>query len=119
MRYRYVSIHSLLIVDLHYVNQDMGLGHEGAGTVEAVGPDAKILKKGDRVGWGYMHDACGSCKECLEGFNTFCVVRKMYGYANLDQGSFADGAVWRESFLFKLPDNMTDEDAAPLVSDAR
>jgi len=94
----------------------MGLGHEGAGVVEAVGPDAKVLKKGDRVGWGYMHDACGNCKECLEGWNTFCVERKLYGQNNLDQGSFSDGAVWREAFLFKLPDNIKDEDAAPLVS---
>lgn len=92
----------------------MGLGHEGAGVVESVGPEAKILKKGDRVGWGYMHDACGNCKECLEGWNTFCVKRQLYGYNNLDQGSFSDGAVWREAFLFKLPDNIKDEHAAPL-----
>jgi D-arabinose 1-dehydrogenase-like Zn-dependent alcohol dehydrogenase len=63
-----------------------------------------------------MHDACGHCKECLEGWNTFCVERKLYGYANLDQGSFSDGAVWKESFLFKLPDGISDEHAAPLVS---
>jgi len=102
--------------DLHYSHAEMGLGHEGVGIVEAVGPDAKVLKAGDRVGWGYCHDACGHCQECLEGFNTFCSQRQMYGYANLDQGSFADGAVWRESYLFKLPDNIKDEDAAPLVS---
>jgi D-arabinose 1-dehydrogenase-like Zn-dependent alcohol dehydrogenase len=39
----------------------------------------------------------------------------MYGLANLDQGSFASHAVWRESFLFKIPDAMTDADAAPLM----
>lgn len=94
----------------------MALGHEGVGIVENVGPEVRQLKKGDRVGWGYMHDACGQCSECLEGQNTFCVERKMYGDANLDQGSFADGGVWREAFLFKLPDNIADEDAAPLVS---
>ncbi|WVR08779.1 hypothetical protein IAU60_005837 [Kwoniella sp. DSM 27419] len=86
----------------------------GTGTVEAVGPDVKELKVGDRVGWGYMHNACGHCKDCLEGYNTFCTVREMYGANNLDQGSFADGAVWRESFLFKTPDNIKDEHAAPL-----
>lgn len=30
----------------------MGLGHEGVGIVEELGPNAKVLKKGDRVGWG-------------------------------------------------------------------
>lgn len=97
----------------------MGLGHEGAGVVEATGPDCKVLKKGDRVGWGYMHDACGHCKDCLEGFNTFCAERQLYGYANLDQGSFAEGGVWREAFLFKLPDSIKDEYAAPLVCRCR
>lgn len=40
----------------------------------------------------------------------------MYGYADRDQGSFATQAVWREAFLFKLPDGLTDIEAAPLVS---
>jgi D-arabinose 1-dehydrogenase-like Zn-dependent alcohol dehydrogenase len=39
----------------------------------------------------------------------------IYGKANLDQGSFASHAVWREAFLFRLPDELTDEEAAPLM----
>lgn len=39
----------------------------------------------------------------------------MYASADLDQGSFASHAVWREAFLFPLPDEMTDADAAPLM----
>jgi NADPH:quinone reductase-like Zn-dependent oxidoreductase len=105
-----------LIADLHYQKADMALGHEGAGVVEAVGPDSKVLKVGDRVGWGYVHDSCGHCLECLQGWETFCPERQMYGYADLDQGSFASHAVWRESFLFKLPDGLSDVEAAPLVS---
>lgn len=38
----------------------------------------------------------------------------MYGAADLDQGSFGSHAVWREAFLFKTPDGITDEHAAPL-----
>lgn len=37
------------------------------------------------------------------------------GFADLDQGSFASHAVWREAFLFKIPDSLSDEDAAPLM----
>lgn len=107
---------SVYPADLHYAHQDMCLGHEGVGIVEATGPGCKVVKKGDRVGWGYMHDACGHCKDCLEGFNTFCAERQLYGYSNLDQGSFAEGGVWREAFLFKIPDEIKDEHAAPLVS---
>ncbi|XXG97638.1 hypothetical protein Hte_003945 [Hypoxylon texense] len=94
--------------------QDMVLGHEGCGVVEDVGPDCKHLKKGDRVGWGFSHDSCGYCDECLEGFEQFCVDRGIYGAANFDQGSFASHAIWREGFLHKTPDGLSDAEAAPL-----
>ncbi|KAL5333794.1 hypothetical protein BJX70DRAFT_379989 [Aspergillus crustosus] len=38
----------------------------------------------------------------------------MYAEANLDQGSFASHAIWREAFLHKIPDSISDVDAAPL-----
>lgn len=92
----------------------MVLGHEGVGVVESVGPEARYLKKGDHVGWGYEVDSCGHCMECLQGAETFCPDRALYGVKNLDQGSFATHAVWRESFLHKIPEGMSDVDAAPL-----
>lgn len=92
----------------------MVLGHEGVGVVEATGPSCKFLKKGDRVGWGYEHDCCGHCQHCLSGAETYCPERAMYAFANRDQGSFASHAIWKEAFLFKIPDGISDEDAAPL-----
>ncbi|KAL1892351.1 hypothetical protein Sste5346_007089 [Sporothrix stenoceras] len=109
-----VTVSGLCGTDLHYKEQDMVLGHEGSGVVEAVGPEVKNLAKGDRVGWGYQTDACGACQQCLTGHETYCAGRNLYGYHNFDQGSFASGAVWREAFLHKLPDNLSDEAAAPL-----
>ncbi|KAM0262789.1 hypothetical protein ACHAQJ_001583 [Trichoderma viride] len=95
----------------------MVLGHEGAGVVQQVGPDVKNLKLGDRVGWGYQADSCGLCEQCLSGNEEYCPDREIYGMANLDQGSFAEAVVWREAFLFKIPDNISDADAAPLMCD--
>jgi D-arabinose 1-dehydrogenase-like Zn-dependent alcohol dehydrogenase len=100
--------------DLHFRSFDMVLGHEGVGIVQETGPNAHLFKPGDRVGWGYIHHSCGHCKYCLTGFETFCPERKMYGEANLQQGSMGSHAIWDENYIFAIPDGLTCEDAAPL-----
>jgi len=101
--------------DLIFRGNDMVLGHEGVGVVAATGPDATILKKGDRVGWGFLQDVCGHCQQCTEKTDNFCPERKMYGYADLDQGSLAYGIVKKETRLFAIPTELSDEEAAPLM----
>lgn len=82
--------------------------------MKSIGPKVVSLKPGDRVGWGYQHGACGRCEACLTGTETYCVERELYALADLDQGSNASQAVWREYYLFKIPDSIPDEFAAPL-----
>lgn len=101
--------------DEHYRSADQVLGHEGAGIVQKVGPDVRELKKGDRVGFGYLHDSCGRCEQCLTGKETFCPQRVMYGTGDFHIGSFASHSVWREAYLFKIPDSIPNEYAAPLM----
>lgn len=96
-------------------NADIVLGHEGVGIVKEVGPEVKILGKGDRVGWGYEHDSCWLCEHCLSGHEEYCPQRQMYGEADLDQGSLAEAAVWREAFLSKIPEGLSDKEGAPLM----
>ncbi|KAK9482678.1 chaperonin 10-like protein [Lipomyces starkeyi] len=110
-----VTHSGVCFTDVHYRQVDMVLGHEGTGIVAEIGPDVKDLKVGDLVGWGYEYDCCGRCKSCLSGWETMCPDRKMYGFADFDQGSFASHAVRREAFLFKIPPNMSAEDAGPLM----
>jgi len=100
--------------DEHYRHKNMVLGHEGAGVVEKIGSSVKTFKEGDSVGWGYQHNSCGHCDQCLTGHETLCESRAMYGSADLDQGSFATHAVWKADFVFKLPDSIPREYAAPL-----
>jgi S-(hydroxymethyl)mycothiol dehydrogenase len=59
--------------DLHVIEEDgwghalpVLLGHEGAGTVEAVGDGVDGLAAGDRVVLGWK-TACGQCPTCLRG----------------------------------------------------
>ncbi|CAH0047184.1 unnamed protein product [Clonostachys solani] len=100
--------------DLHHRQRDVVLGHEGVGIVEDVGPQVKYLKKGTRVAWGFVTGSCGHCLLCLQGEEVFCRERCIYGFHNVDQGSFGSHAVWSEAFLHVVPDSISDEDAAPL-----
>ena len=47
------------------------LGHEGAGIVEAVGPEVKTVRPGDHV-VACLSGFCGSCAQCLAGHPNLC-----------------------------------------------
>ncbi|MFH8491593.1 S-(hydroxymethyl)mycothiol dehydrogenase [Streptomyces longisporoflavus] len=63
--------------DLHYregaINDDFPflLGHEAAGTVEAVGADVSDLAPGDYVVLAWRAP-CGACRSCLRGRPWYC-----------------------------------------------
>jgi S-(hydroxymethyl)glutathione dehydrogenase/alcohol dehydrogenase len=46
-------------------------GHEGAGVVQAVGPDVKAVAPGDHVVLAFI-PACGVCRYCTEGHSNLC-----------------------------------------------
>jgi len=48
-------------------------GHEGVGRITALGPAAKGLKVGDRVGLGWYSRTCGHCRECVAGRQNHCL----------------------------------------------
>lgn len=101
--------------DEHYKCADRALGHEGCGIVEEVGSQVHRFKKGELVGWGYQHDCCGYCKQCLSGCETMCPERSLYGYHEPEQGSIASHAVRKAGFVFKIPEGMEPRHAAPLM----
>jgi alcohol dehydrogenase, propanol-preferring len=56
-------------------------GHEGTGTVVALGPGVTRLKEGDRVGLAWLYSADGHCEFCLSGWETLCPNQKNSGYS--------------------------------------
>src|SRR5262245_35198223 len=60
--------------DVSVLNNEWGisqfpavLGHEVIGRITAVGPVAKGLKVGQRVGVGWYSGSCLHCRQCMSG----------------------------------------------------
>lgn len=66
------------------------LGHEGAGTVLAVGAEVTTLAPGDSVVLTF--DSCGQCRECVQGAPAYCKHGAELNGAFGGAGSRADGS---------------------------
>ena len=55
-------------------------GHEGVGTVHAIGADVRNVSVGDTVAVPWLGYACGECKHCPTGWETLCLQQQNTGY---------------------------------------
>ena len=75
--------------DRHFMHGDapialpVVLGHEGAGTVEAVGPGVTSVRPGQQVILSFV-TACGRCNSCLSGNSQVCDMHMATGPNMLD-----------------------------------
>ena len=87
------------------------LGHEVAGSIEAVGEGVEKWKVEDRVTAAH-HVPCNSCYYCLSGNHTVCDTLRQ---TNFYPGGFAEylrlPAINVDRGLFSLPDEVSFEDA--------
>jgi len=88
-------------------------GHEGVGRVAIVGEDVDLVAVGDRVALPWLGLACGHCRSCVAGWETYCTAPQYMGYT-ID-GSYAEYAIGYASHVVKVPDGISPLDAAPLT----
>lgn len=88
-------------------------GHEGVGSVAAVGRGVEGIKEGDRVGVPWLHTACGRCDYCLTGWETLCPQQQNTGYSV--NGGFAEYVVADPDYVGHLPDGLDFAAAAPVL----
>jgi propanol-preferring alcohol dehydrogenase len=88
-------------------------GHQVVGLVAETGTNAERFKIGDRVGVTWLYSSCGKCDFCKRGNENLCGTAKWTGKdAN---GGYAEYMVIGEDFAYKLPQEFSDTQAAPLL----
>jgi propanol-preferring alcohol dehydrogenase len=88
-------------------------GHEIVGRVAAIGQNAGKFRVGDRVGIAWIFSACGECQFCREGFENLCTNFRATG-CDAD-GGYAEYTLVSGDFVYPIPDNFSDLEAAPLL----
>lgn len=108
--------------DVHYfrtghigdfvVREPMILGHETSGVVAQVGERVTTLREGDRVAIE-PGIPCRMCEPCKTGRYNLCPDVRFLATPPVD-GSLCDYIASPEDFLYKIPDNVTFDEAALL-----
>lgn len=88
-------------------------GHQVVGRVSAVGNDVIDWQVGDRVGVPWLYRACGVCAFCTHGEENLCEEAQFTGFHQ--NGGYAEVIVADAAYTLKIPDNISDELAAPLL----
>lgn len=106
--------------DVSVLNNEWGisrfpaiLGHEVIGRITALGPGAKGLKVGQRVGVGWNSGSCMHCRQCLSGSQHLCpeVQATIVGH----RGGFASHIRAHWAWAIPLPEALNLAEAGPLL----
>lgn len=115
-----ISACAVCRTDLHVVDGDLSSpklplipGHEIIGQVVQAGKKIDRFNPGDRVGIPWLGWSCGDCPTCQSGRENLCDKARFTGY-QMD-GGYAEYAIADGRFCFKLPQEYSDTEAAPLL----
>ena len=87
-------------------------GHQIVGTLESV-PETSSLKPGQRVGVAWLNSTCGDCHFCRSGRENLCEHPEFTGWTR--NGGFAEFVTAPADFVYPLPEQLGDIEAAPLL----
>lgn len=88
-------------------------GHEIAGVVHQLGAGVVGWQTGQRVGVGWHGGHCGHCDNCRHGDFVRCANLRVPGISY--DGGYAQYMVAPQEALARIPDDLADADAAPLL----
>ena len=95
------------------------LGHEGAGVVEAIGPDVSLVAPGDHVVTLFAPE-CGKCVHCLSARTNRCTaIRDQQGLGYLPDGSARFGRDGEEIRHFMGTSTFADHTVMPEIALAK
>ncbi len=89
-------------------------GHEVVGVIDAVGPNVAGWTVGDRVGVGWNGGYCGYCEMCRRGDFFACQTSTRVTGITSD-GGYAEYMVAQSSAVARVPKELSEIDAAPLL----
>jgi D-arabinose 1-dehydrogenase-like Zn-dependent alcohol dehydrogenase len=89
-------------------------GHEVVGLIDALGPGVAGWTVGERVGVGWNGGYCGYCDSCRRGDFFACQTSTRVTGITSD-GGYADYLVAQTSAVARVPKELSEIDAAPLL----
>lgn len=126
-----VSVCGVCHTDLHLVEGEITPprypvtpGHQVVGTIDAPRPlpsaglsphfpQANGGTEGGRVGIPWLHWACGECDFCQRGMENLCPRARFTGFSV--DGGFGEYLLAETRYLLPIPNEISDEQAAPLL----
>jgi alcohol dehydrogenase, propanol-preferring len=106
--------------DLQIVQGDIPLhrrplipGHQVVGVVEALGEGVAGWQTGDRAGATWLAGFDGTCRFCRSDRENLCVNARFTGWDR--DGGYAERMAMQAEVAVRLPEDLADEAAAPLL----
>jgi uncharacterized zinc-type alcohol dehydrogenase-like protein len=106
--------------DLSMLDNEWGMsqyplipGHEIIGTIAALGPNARGLTVGQRVGVGWFADSCLTCEWCKSGNHHLCA--SATGTIVGRPGGFADRVRANAAWVIPFPGQLDPQSSGPLM----